>query len=78
MADNDCKPDGGPAYPTDNGWTQKPGMTVRDYFAGQAFPMAWTEEREARGGDSAIGFSYEGIAKRAYAMADAMLEERVK
>jgi len=56
--------DGGPAFPIpDEGW---PGMTLRDWFAGQALagmlanPDSWPEDR--------------GVA--AYCYADAMLKAR--
>jgi hypothetical protein len=49
-----------------------PGMTLRDWFAGQAFPVAF---------ERAVGISYDGdhyarAARLAYKMADAMLEDR--
>lgn len=56
---------GGPAFPhpalADEG---EPGMTLRDYFAGQALVGLCT------------GFA--GSAKSAYAIADAMISERGK
>lgn len=66
-------PDHGPAFPVANdilrNWA---GMTLRDYFAGQALAGLasgyYTESMEA---------VFEGeVARRAYAMADAMLKVR--
>ena len=70
--------DGGPAFPRD---TQleihlnefqsagSPGMSLRDYFAGQAL-------RELRMSDPA--YDWQKLARRAYEYADAMLAEREK
>ena len=67
---------GGPAYPTNNyaaivpistGYSE--GMTLRDYFAGQAMAAV----------NLGIGVSdeyYRKTAKHCYAVADAMLKER--
>lgn len=68
---NTSKPDGGPAFPKAglDAWGKAvevhTGMTLRDYFAGQAL----------------IGLVQNGglphpIAQRAYELADAMLEAR--
>lgn len=75
--------DGGPAFPVAysneaDGPTVMPtrGMTLRDYFASKAMPVAldaaWRDEWCFDGFDS---FD-EMIASTAYAMADAMLAER--
>ena len=72
------KPTGGRAFPSEQTtspsghWnnTYRPGMTLRDYFAGQALVgMAdyYIAEAEA-----------EMYARRAYLLADAMLAEREK
>ena len=66
--------DGGPAFPKgfpDAGTTSK-GMSLRDWFAGQALPnlIRAFEESETCGRDD--------ICKWAYAYADAMLAEREK
>lgn len=78
-------PDGGPAFPhRDNifvkspqgDWSEKvgekqwPGVTIRDYFAGKALPIA-------------LHYFYnqvnpELLAHEAYGIADAMLKEREK
>lgn len=65
--------DGGPAFPCevylsqqDTMPTKRPGMTLRDWLAGQALEKA---SRGAR-------FTAEEIARRAYYIADAMLAAR--
>ena len=47
------------------------GMTLRDYFAGQALAGMWALSDMATVKD-------EVVAKAAYSLADAMLKERVK
>ena len=63
--------DGGPAFPCEEIKQAIPvwhnGMTLRDYFAGQAL---------AGFCDTDIPFSPRGAAERCYAIADAMLAER--
>lgn len=67
--------DGGPAFPahqaTDNGmaYTTVPGMTLRDWFAGQSLAAL-----------SATGeiYPHSELARTAYEIADAMLAERNK
>ncbi len=75
--------DGGPAFPQplfkqNDGFTTNPsdgyglgGMTLRDYFAGQAL-VGFSSEEMLR------GFSAEGRARLAYEAADEMLKERDK
>jgi len=66
--------DGGPAFPVaenhkvaaDVPWTQ--GMTLRDWFAGQALVGML--------GDSSFDAPEDRLAAGAYAMADAMLRAR--
>ena len=58
--------DGGPAFPVG----LLPGMSLRDYFAGQALVSITTEGLRLD--------QMQGIAKRAYRIADAMLAEREK
>ena len=61
--------DGGPAFPCTTMHDFK-GMSLRDYFAGQALAGMQTD-----------GFTIPlmpSIAKRAYVIADAMLAERQK
>ena len=61
---------GGPAFPTTNySAVYSEGMTLRDYFAGQAMAAV----------NLGIGVSdeyYRKTAKHCYAVADAMLKER--
>ena len=59
--------DGGPAFPSQNGHYFEPGMTLRDWFAGQALAGML---------DRAYGIKCEIIAARSYEMADAMLAAR--
>lgn len=80
--------DGGPAYPAEIGtgdldggfqcgnerW-HVPGMSLRDHFASQSISAAtkWEEESPT----SSDGFpSFNGVARRAYLLADAMLRAR--
>lgn len=69
--------DGGPAFPAsefegmDNGSS---GMSLRDYFAAKVMQAAvwpWYEGSPSKD-------DFMGIAKHAYAVADAMLAERAK
>ena len=71
------KPDNPPAFPRadDTVYAGEMGMTLRDYFAGQALigiiPLIW---------ESPVPQSaYEGVsAQAAYEYADAMLAKRAK
>lgn len=65
--------DGGPAFPRDHANDGHNGMTLRDYFAAQALPLAFAVFDE--------GYSPESpepdlVAKCAYQYADAMLAAR--
>jgi hypothetical protein len=75
------KADGGAAFPhevidmecgLENRYTE-PGMTLRDYFAGQALAAAYDAEKSS---PTHNGLSYRGAAERAYLFADALLAER--
>lgn len=55
--------------PTEMAGDSYEGMTLRDYFAAQAMPQIY--QRVESGG-------FERVAKLAYDMADAMLQERAK
>ena len=60
--------DGGPAFPNnDQNGCAFAGMTLRDWFAGQALAGML---------DRAYGIPVNIIAKRSYEMADAMLDVR--
>ena len=60
------------------------GMTLRDYFAAKAMPMALAEyrmltergENEPMEEDWGILFGLSSVAAKAYQLADAMLEAR--
>lgn len=69
--------DGGPAFPRMPYDVRHPGMTLRDWFAGQALDIAAAAEIAAptHCGNSNSP-TYKGIAARAYLLADAMLEAR--
>ena len=75
------KPDGGPAFAgAFRGGTQRypevgycSGMTLRDYFAGQAIAALITADLDK------TGFAtVHGVAADAYKVADAMIAERAK
>ncbi|MDO7841110.1 hypothetical protein [Sphingomonas immobilis] len=62
-------PENGPAFPLDTGDAVYPGMSLRDYFAGQAL-AGLSGHMGVRSQD------VERIATAAYARADAMLAVR--
>lgn len=71
--------DGGPAFPrphsmgpTEYAWEQK-GMTLRDYFAGQALQGLLADAWMKTDSSGMQGFAYE-----AYNWADAMLKARAR
>ena len=76
--------DGGPAFPSTHPYGREEGMTLRDYFAAKAMPMALAEyrmltergENEPMGEDWGILFGLSSVAAIAYQLADAMLEAR--
>lgn len=66
--------DGGPAFPflpTQDRHSKTPGMSLRDWFAGQALAGFATDKDY----DTLPGSS---LARDAYAIADAMLAQRTK
>lgn len=68
---------GGQAFPT----TTREGMTLRDYFAGQALIAMgmWTPSYKASIGGKVFDFEIQAARARfAYEQADAMLEARGK
>lgn len=68
------KDDGGPAFPQVDGvGVIEPGMTLRDWFAGQALAGLVRSDHGADGYPAWVGH-----ANDAYALADAMLEARGK
>lgn len=72
--------DGGPAFPAEggdgSGLHANPGMSLRDWFAGQALPGCMLR---CAASEKADGETVEGMfSRRAYEVADAMLKERKK
>lgn len=68
--------DGGPAFPitrTSSFSKNYEGMTLRDWFAGQALLMSWVGFDRGYYDDKATD---EKIAANAYAIADAMIAAR--
>ena len=67
--------DGGPAFPVskDVVYPQLNGMSLRDWFAGQALPVAW--DALDKGYFEADDYT-KAVAECAYQMADAMLKAR--
>ena len=63
--------DGGPAFPFQDGYGRVSGMTLRDWFAGQALAGVTSSVND----EISVG-QVEGIAEIAYALADAMLRAR--
>lgn len=73
---------GGPAFPVSYSSDGNPGMTLRDYFAGQAL-AGWLAGiagadwmREYDGEDLAFVEHQRAVAETCYAYADAMLAAR--
>lgn len=67
-------PDGGHAFPSSTCGDWQDGMTLRDWFAGMAVGHMY-QDRIRRGGEDS---PYDDAAYRAYALADALLAERLK
>ena len=77
-------PDGGPAFPTDgeseigpHNWHVE-GMSLRDYFAGQALAGMLANKRFHIFGNDGDTLADEQAAQNADAFADAMIAERAK
>lgn len=68
--------DGGPAFPHEggdfSGLYAEPGMSIRDYFAGQAMTGLYA----GRGGQAIQEQHFGEDARLAYAAADAMIKAR--
>lgn len=76
---SDKREDGGPAFPAkDMGKTQCAGLSIRDYFAGQALAGLLASPHEIPWKKKGYGDPGEACAVAAYKMADAMLAERLK
>ena len=70
---SNTKTNGGPAFPRQHDWGY--GMTLRDYFAAKAMTASILMEIEhVREGGKYD--SWEEMARRCYAYADAMLKAR--
>lgn len=73
------KENGGGAFPlrfVDEHDSIQPGMTLRDWFAGQALTGYLSSEIFVRSLES--GFTAKDFAKEVFDLADAMLKERDK
>jgi hypothetical protein len=83
MSERDILEDGGPAYPATvatgiaNLTTDHPGMSLRDWFAGQALAGIMGPNYDwFTSGPSETGSRAHEAAHFAYSLADAMLEAR--
>jgi hypothetical protein len=63
--------------PSDDMYPPEPGMTLRDWFAGQALPSV-IADATAGGSVDGTGTVYDMLSQAAYRFADAMLAERAK
>lgn len=70
------QPESPPAFPRDHRHLGHNGMTLRDYFAGQALPSVM--HLCARNTLASAESITQSFARKAYEIADAMLAERVK
>jgi hypothetical protein len=74
-----AKADGGPAFPVswdmDGATVAMPGMTLRDWFAGQAL-AGWLASSPGNERHPVVTGQDDVVAGHAYAMADAMLAAR--
>ena len=75
----------GPMFPTprqernDGPVWMEPGMTLRDYFAGQALQGVLANPHVAVAADAPAGTTHEqAVVQAVFALADAMLAERRK
>ena len=73
------KIDGGAAFPQSGyeQWAPEGGMTLRDYFAAKALPLAWDAMKEGYFDSEEDSLNLD-VAVCSYQMADAMLEARNK
>jgi hypothetical protein len=74
------KEDGGPAFPWGEHGARLGGMTLRDWFAGQAISGMFTNEmvlRNVRNKSQKKGIDFSAeVAFQAYTLADEMIKER--
>lgn len=84
MADSKNIDDGGPAFPgenfTENGFRNgvNMGMSLRDWFAGQALPQLIVINDRVTAGREKVPYelALKVTASQAYALADAMIDAR--
>jgi hypothetical protein len=88
------KDDGGPAFPQNNDYIDhpthgrihrvhagddvQPGMSLRDWFAGQALSGMLAHSTRYKPREGAPANWHQAIAEEAYELADAMLAERAR
>jgi hypothetical protein len=73
------RPDGGPAYPVIGMQdTDSVGMSLRDYFAGEALAGMLANKRFHIFGNDGDTLADEQAARNAYDFANAMIAERTK
>lgn len=71
------KPDGGSAFPINNSYMSREGMSLRDYFAAAALPAVLAAPTPPAWERGSVEWR-EQCAAEAYAIADAMLAQRDK
>lgn len=65
------------AFPVGTQWSVAPGMTLRDYFAGQVAPAVLTQLwANLKENDEMVDNCYKVASEASYEMADAMLAAR--
>ena len=73
------KTDNPPAFPRDERYLGHNGMTLRDYFAGQAMvALAASVFEGAARANMTQEFAQNSLIEGVYKLADAMLKERAK
>lgn len=72
------KPNNPPAFPHEDMHDVRPGMTLRDWFAGQAMTGMLAHSTRYRPREGAPANWHEAIAEEAFQIADALLSHRAK
>jgi len=67
--------DGGPAFPSQNGCSFEAGMTLRDWYAGQALPACLSAPCPPAWADGSAEHHIQSVAA-AYLIADEMIAAR--